>query len=393
MKSLTLGLTTESTVFNFPMRPRQVRSAPTQAARIGLVIHMALNTLEHVGTRGDRRMHFEPYQRKVVSNGTSMNSLPMLTRRLQRPPIVRRPEPRHTPGPSCTRGTVSVPIAIPVIRKAAVGCAGGAIGRPAASTVDTVTAAAPAALGITSALSVHDPALPAICIVPDIGAPAPAIFAGGHNAALKKTPTITKLASPIAKATQRTAIICSIVQSTMVPTAGGKRRCANPYVDHPVELCPLSLRHCKPQRRMFGSNPLMTQWAKGAAVALLAFVALGTVSALWSNPFFMRMTPAGGWEVTLLGALAVLSGVYVAMRSPACADRTAGVGGVLGFLGIACPVCNKILLLLFGGELLLTYYEPIRIYVAAAGTAIVALAIVVQWRRTRLPEHPVIGAA
>lgn len=59
----------------------------------------------------------------------------------------------------------------------------------------------------------------------------------------------------------------------------------------------------------------------------------------------------------------------------------AGVGGVLGFLGVACPVCNKILLLLFGGELLLTYFEPVRLYVAAVGTAILAVAVVLEWLR------------
>jgi predicted membrane protein len=132
---------------------------------------------------------------------------------------------------------------------------------------------------------------------------------------------------------------------------------------------------------MLLSNPSLRQWAKGTTVALLAFLSLGTVSALWSNPLFMRMTPVGGWEIGLLGALSMLVGLYVAIRRPACADHTAGVGGVLGFLGIACPVCNKILLLLFGGELLLTYFEPVRIYVAAAGTAILAVAVVLEWRR------------
>lgn len=136
---------------------------------------------------------------------------------------------------------------------------------------------------------------------------------------------------------------------------------------------------------MLLSNPSLRLWAKGAAVALLAFLGLDTVSALWSNPLFMRKTPAGGWEIELLGALSMLFGLYVAIRRPACAGRTAGVGGVLGFLGIACPVCNKILLLLFGGELLLTYFEPVRLYVAAAGTAILAVAVVIAGRRGLSP--------
>lgn len=122
---------------------------------------------------------------------------------------------------------------------------------------------------------------------------------------------------------------------------------------------------------------------KGTAVAIASFVGLGTVSALWDNPLFIRMTPAGEWEVTLLLALSLLLGIYVAIRRPACSTKGASTGGVLGFLGIACPVCNKVLLLLFGGELLLTYFEPIRVYVAAAGTLIVLAVVLREWMMAR----------
>ena len=166
----------------------------------------------------------------------------------------------------------------------------------------------------------------------------------------------------------------------------GHFRCAVPGLEYPVHT---RLTTERKSSHMLLSDGSWQQWAKGAAVALLAFGGLGTVSALWNNPLFVRMTPAGGWEIGLLSALSVLFGLYVAIRRPACADRTAGVGGVLGFLGVACPVCNKILLLIFGGELLLTYFEPVRLYVAAAGTAILAVAVMLEKRRSRsLPGAP-----
>lgn len=120
----------------------------------------------------------------------------------------------------------------------------------------------------------------------------------------------------------------------------------------------------------------------GVVAATGTFGLLGTVSALWENPLFVRMTPAGDLEMALLALTSVLTGVYVMVKVPACSTSSAGLGGVMGFLGIACPTCNKILMLLFGGEALLTYYEPVRIYVVVAGASVLAAAVVHQmWRR------------
>lgn len=118
----------------------------------------------------------------------------------------------------------------------------------------------------------------------------------------------------------------------------------------------------------------------GLAVATLAFGALGTVSALWSNPLFFRMTPVQGFEIPLLAVLALLSGTFVTVRRPVCAAKKATGAGILGFIGVACPVCNKILLFIFGGELLMTYFEPVRIYVTLASIALMAWLV---WREVR----------
>lgn len=122
---------------------------------------------------------------------------------------------------------------------------------------------------------------------------------------------------------------------------------------------------------------------KGSLVAAGTFLALGTLAALWSNPLFIRMTPSGAAEIALLVALSALLGAYVAIRRPRCSAKSAGAGGVAGFLGIACPTCNKVLMLLFGGDMLLTYFEPARLYLAAAGVLVLAAAAWREWTLSR----------
>ena len=127
--------------------------------------------------------------------------------------------------------------------------------------------------------------------------------------------------------------------------------------------------------------------AKGALAGLVAFGFAGTVVALWSNPLFVRMTPSGSAELVLLTLGAGMIGLFTAIHRPACSIRRTGFGGVLGFLGIACPVCNKLLVLLLGAPFLMSYYEPVRLYVAAAGVLLLTTAVVreiVQVRRYRL---------
>lgn len=110
--------------------------------------------------------------------------------------------------------------------------------------------------------------------------------------------------------------------------------------------------------------------AQGFLVATISFLLLGSVAALWDNPWFVRMTPAGAWEVTALLSMSMLSGIFIAIRRQACSLRPTGAGGIIGFVGIACPTCNKVLMLLFGGEFLMAYLEPLRPHLATLGVLI-----------------------
>lgn len=134
-------------------------------------------------------------------------------------------------------------------------------------------------------------------------------------------------------------------------------------------------------RRMFTAWPGARKITLSIVVSLASFLILGTLSALWPNPFFIRMTPVTGFEPAFLGAQSILLGVFVAIRRPRCKLRTVGVSSMVNFLGIACPVCNKVLMFVFGASALLTYFEPIRVYVALFGVLLGLAAVLMEMRK------------
>ena len=123
----------------------------------------------------------------------------------------------------------------------------------------------------------------------------------------------------------------------------------------------------------------LNEWLSTLIIASAAFLLLGAVTALWSNPFFMRMTEVSGWDYIILSFESLLIGLFFGIRAPHCAKKIAGIGGVLGFVGFGCSVCNKILLLLFGSSFLLSYFEPVRHYAGALGLLLFSYALIQRW--------------
>lgn len=123
---------------------------------------------------------------------------------------------------------------------------------------------------------------------------------------------------------------------------------------------------------------------RGILIATFSFAAMGTITAVWRNPFFTRMTPIEGWELQSLFMFASLAGVFAAIRQPSCSTKKAGLGSIASFLGIACPTCNKVLMFIFGGEALMLWFDPIRPTVTAIGLVLLVLAIRTEWRKRRL---------
>ena len=91
------------------------------------------------------------------------------------------------------------------------------------------------------------------------------------------------------------------------------------------------------------------------------------------------MTEENGWDYIILSLESLLIGLFFGIQAPHCATKKAAIGGVLGFVGFGCSVCNKILLLLFGSSFLLSYFEPFRHYTGALGLLLFSYALIQRW--------------
>ena len=94
----------------------------------------------------------------------------------------------------------------------------------------------------------------------------------------------------------------------------------------------------------------------------------------------------GSIAVAGLGLAAGLVGATYGARvaTPSC-ERRAGAGGVLAFLAIGCPVCNKLVVGLLGTAGALTYFEPFQPILGLAGLALLLAALHVRLRAIAPP--------
>jgi len=99
--------------------------------------------------------------------------------------------------------------------------------------------------------------------------------------------------------------------------------------------------------------------------AIITFIVLWTLTAIWGNPFFSRMTPITNLDIIILALESVIIWFYMWTKANFKCDysKKATVWWIFGFLWFWCLVCNKILLLVFGATFLLSYIEPVRYYI------------------------------
>lgn len=106
-------------------------------------------------------------------------------------------------------------------------------------------------------------------------------------------------------------------------------------------------------------------WIIGILSSIGIFIIFGVPTALIPNPWFIRMIGKNSFDYGFLILSSILLGAYIGVHyykkntAKKCAAVTYS-GGIGSFLAFGCPICNKLLVLLFGATALMVYLEPYR---------------------------------
>jgi hypothetical protein len=138
-------------------------------------------------------------------------------------------------------------------------------------------------------------------------------------------------------------------------------------------------------------------WAAALVVAAVAFVAIAVPTAVIPNPVFGRLVATRWWDPVLLAASSLLLGMVWAARGapggssaldPSDLDvsdridpdeqvgrRRSVAAGLLTFLAVGCPTCNKLVLVALGTSGALSWFAPIQPVLGVAAIAMLALTL------------------
>lgn len=131
---------------------------------------------------------------------------------------------------------------------------------------------------------------------------------------------------------------------------------------------------------MVGGRAFRVLVALGAALA--TFLIIGLPTDIIPNPIFGRDVPVRPWELPVLIATSVLTGLYFGLQRPGSEKSGPAIGGAgLAMFAVACPVCNKIVLLALGTSGALGFWQPLQPFLAVISLVALLAAVIWAWRR------------
>jgi hypothetical protein len=125
------------------------------------------------------------------------------------------------------------------------------------------------------------------------------------------------------------------------------------------------------------------RWVVAGAATVVVALVIGLPTDVIPNPVFGRPVPVTWWSGPVLALTAVLGGLLVAtyVRDDTIGDeldrpaRAGGIGGVLSFFAVGCPVCNKLVVVALGTVGARRWFEPVQPLLAAASIGLLAVAL------------------
>lgn len=124
-------------------------------------------------------------------------------------------------------------------------------------------------------------------------------------------------------------------------------------------------------------------WAVAALAAAATLLLIGSLAAIFDNPYFTRMTAVRTQDYAIWVATGALVGLIAGTFAVGRATGQGGkllAGGFLADLAVGCPICNKVVVLLLGTSGALTFFAPIQIYIGLASVALLGLTLLLRAR-------------
>lgn len=124
-------------------------------------------------------------------------------------------------------------------------------------------------------------------------------------------------------------------------------------------------------------------WLIAFAAGALMLLVVGGTTAIFDNDYFSRMTPVRVQDYVVWVVSSVLVGLLAGTFVLAQAGEQAGktiAGGFLADVAVACPACNKVVVLLLGSSGALTFFGPLQLFLGVGAVALLVAALLLRAR-------------
>src|SRR3989338_2041483 len=143
---------------------------------------------------------------------------------------------------------------------------------------------------------------------------------------------------------------------------------------------------CKMKEKMKKHNlKYILLWVLASITVFLIF---GIPTALIKTPYFKRMIEATALDYFFLVAISILIGAYIglyAYNKNKKGNICAYTGAFACLFAVICPICNALLVALFGASGLMLYFEPLRPILGWMAVILLSLGIYLQAKIERKP--------